>query len=85
MLQCANNFSTKFGSKQCKQCNVIDDETHRMNDCPKWECINLLNSQDKVEFTDIYSDNYEMCHKVVKQIVSMWDLANGKNEMRTGL
>ena len=85
MLQCANNFSNKYGSKECKQCSQIDDETHRINHCPKWSRINQSESDDEVVFNNIYSDDYEKCLEVVKRIVSMWDLANGRNEMREGL
>ena len=60
MLECANNFFTKYGSKQCRQCKVIDDETHRINYCPKWQGINMTNSHDKVDFSGIYSDNGNM-------------------------
>ena len=35
MLQCGRNFSAKTG-KNCHTCNVIDDEEHRLNICPKW-------------------------------------------------
>ena len=81
--KCANNFFTKYGSKQCRQCKVIDDETHRIIDCPKWQGINMTNGHDKVDFSDIYSDKYETCHKVVERIVSLyscgtWQMAKTK-------
>ena len=72
----------RYGMLQCSQ---IDDETHRINHCPKWSRINQSESDDKVVFNNIYSDDYEKCLEVVKRIVSMWDLANGRNEMREGL
>ena len=33
----------------------------------------------------VYSNEYQKCLRVVEQIISMWDLANGKNEMRVDL
>ena len=85
MLKCANNFSYGHGTKLCDKCKVIDDEDHRINDCIKWERTNLVNSTERVSFCDIYLDDYERCLKVVQTIISMWDLENGKNEMRSSL
>ena len=82
MLQCAANFSHGHGTKLCDICKVTDNEDHRMNACSKWAQINLVNSGSKVRFSDIYHDDYDLCLKVVETILSMWDLENGKNEMR---
>ncbi len=71
-----------YGSKACNRCNEVDNEDHRINHCPRWEMINLLKSDQKIVFDDIYSDDTEKCLAVVKIILSMWDLENGKNEMR---
>ena len=82
MLKCANNFSHGHGTKMCNLCNITDDESHRINSCPQWESINLCNNPCKITFDDIYHDNYERCLAVVETILNMWDLENGKNEMR---
>ena len=82
MLKCANNFSNGYGSKDCALCKVIDDERHRLNVCPKWEKFNRCNDTVKVAFDDIYSDDVEKCHSVVQSVIAVWDLSNGKNEMR---
>ena len=82
MLQCANNFSMGSGGKMCLDCNATDDEDHRINTCKKWSNINLYHSQSKLNFEDIYSDDTEECLKVINTIFSMWDLENGRNEMR---
>ena len=83
MLRCANNFKVGFGSGICKSCNEIDTEDHRINHCPEWEMINLRNKDEKVSFNDIYSDDDDKCLLVVRTILSMWDLDNGRNEMRS--
>ena len=83
MLKCANNFSTGFGSKLCAECNIIDSEDHRINACKRWSNINLCNSQTKLNFDDIYSEDTVKCLKVVETILSLWDLENGRNEMRS--
>ena len=82
MLQCANNFSTKYKTKMCNDCGVTDDESHRINDCVKWEGINLKGAGYRINFDDIYTDDAEKCQIVLGQIIGMWDLINGKNEMR---
>ena len=61
MLQCANNFSNGYGSKDCKSCCVIDNENHRLNHCPLWATVNLYHKSTKVDFDDIYADDYEKC------------------------
>ena len=85
MLKCANNFSNGHGTKMCDMCKVKDDEDHRINACGKWEGINLINSSPKVTYDDIYHDDYERCLVVVETVLRLWDLENGKNEMRRPL
>ena len=82
MLKCANNFSNGHGTKKCDVCNVIDNEDHRINDCSKWESINLVNSTSRICFDNIYMDEYQSCNAVVEVILLLWDLENGKNEMK---
>ena len=82
MLKCANNFSHGSGGKLCKECAVIDDEDHRINYCKKWETVNLYNAQDKIAFDDIYSKELDKCEAVINKILSVWDLDNGKNDIR---
>ena len=81
MLACANNFSNGYGTKNCNTCNVLDNESHRINDCKRWERLNRYNCEEKIAFEDIYSDNDEKCLTVVKAILSLWDLNNGKNDI----
>ena len=83
MLQCAANFSCGNGGKNCKTCNVPDDEGHRINVCPVWKDFNLYNSQVKIDFSQINSSNMNDIMRVIRIILSMWDLGNGRNEMRT--
>ena len=82
MLRCANNFHNGFGTKLCDLCNVCDDENHRINTCKKWREINLYDNRQKIEFNDIYSNDIDKCFHTVQIILAMWDLENGKNEMR---
>ena len=82
MLQCANNFSCGYGKKICTECNALDNEEHRINDCRKYDDTNLCNSANKKTYDDIYSEDEAKCFAVVDRILSMWDLENGKNNMR---
>ena len=82
MLKCASNFSTGFGTKNCDVCGVVDNEEHRINTCKKWETVNRYHSAQKIRFNDIFLDDYEKCLVVVECILTIWDLNNGRNEMR---
>ena len=48
MLQCAANFKGTYGGKNCKTCNVVDDESHRMNDCKMWERTNWYGKEENL-------------------------------------
>ena len=61
---------------------MIDDESHRINDCTRWQVINLKESHEKIIFDDIYTGDADKCQAVLAKIIGIWDLANGKNEMR---
>ena len=82
MLTCANNFSKGYGTKNCDICGVVDDESHRINWCQKWKDVNRYHNDEKVAFDDIYSGDVEKCLSVVNSVLSIWDLRNGKNEIR---
>ena len=83
MLQCAANFSTGYGSKMCTKCNVVDDEAHRINHCPVWAEINLINSNNPIDYDLIYSDDENESFEIVNRIIAMWDLGNNRNCMRS--
>ena len=82
MLKCRANFSSSFKDKNCPKCNSIDDENHRMNNCILFKNINLFDSNEKVDYSLIYSDDLNDVLKVVTVILKMWDLGFGKNDMR---
>ena len=82
MLDCANNYATRYGGKLCPFCKEVDDENHRINWCKRWESINLCNCQSKADFLDIFSCDETKCLKIVGIIASQWDLESGKNGMR---
>ena len=83
MLKCANNYAIQHGSKECKECGVIDDENHRINTCIKYRSVNLYDKTEKIEFHDIHSDDGDKIMNVIKIILLVWDLAHGRNEVRS--
>ena len=69
MLDCANNYSHKYGSKMCKTCNGIDDESHRINGCKVGE-----QETTWIDFKCIYKDDAETLNDMVKLIAKKWGL-----------
>ena len=82
MLKCAANFKNSFNNANCDRCQAPDDENHRINNCVKFENINLYKSPLKIDFNYIYSDNEKAVERVLEAVCFLWDLRNGKNEMK---
>ena len=82
MLDCAANFKHGYGGGICKQCNVVDDETHRINSCIKFRERNLFYSRHKYDFQSIFSDDGDCVDRTVEVVNYLWKLDNGRNEMR---
>ena len=86
MLECANNYKNKYKKGICTNCQVKDDEIHRINNCILYRNTNNYDMQDKFDYNSVYSDNLEDMEIVANKILSIWDLANGKNTMKnTGI
>ena len=82
MLDCANNFHFKYKRRNCDECGVIDDESHRINYCKKYEAYNLYHSHTKYDFSCIFSMNRDALDRTEQVILHLWDITNGKNKMR---
>ena len=82
MLNCANNYKVGNSSQICTNCNEVDDENHRINDCSKYQQFNLFLSPIKYDFMSIYSKDEETISRTIEVVLSAWNLANNKNEMR---
>ena len=82
MLDCAKNYKYGNGGELCSVCNTTDDENHRINFCTKFAGTNLCNSLVKFDFRSIFSMNNETVDRAIDVVGSLWDLRNGKNEMR---
>ena len=84
MLECAKNYKGGYKDELCSVCQTIDDESHRINSCTKFSNINLCNSLVKFDFCSIYSQNQDVVDRAIEVVDTLWDLRNGKNEMRLG-
>ena len=82
MLDCGSNFKTKYGTKMCKECNVIDNEDHRINFCSKYIHINRAKEDVKIDFCEVYSRDVKILSKIAGDILKMWNLENGQNTMK---
>jgi hypothetical protein len=81
MLDFASNFENKYGKKNCDECGAIDDESHRINHCKKWQEINYHNVTEKVNIELVHSVKKSELECISDVILSIWDLKNGNNAM----
>ena len=81
MLECGKNFKGSI-PEMCKKCHVLDDENHRMKDCPDWHHPNDLEDLNLLDFKDIYSNDPQKLQPVIKHIQGVWELSLGKGTMK---
>ena len=79
MLECGRNFKGTV-KEDCNTCNVIDDEKHILNHCPKYEVYRESNTC--IHFDDIYSDQIENLRAIVSTIELFWNTSNGHGTLR---
>ena len=58
MLECGKNYKGTL-SELCSLCCCLDDEEHRLNNCPKYDQTNFCNHPDKLSFDGIYSNDID--------------------------
>ena len=85
MLDCPANFHFKYKRKTCDVCSVLHDDSHRINYCKKFSYMNLNESELKFDFQKIYSKDRCDVDKAEYVIRQLWDLSNGKNQMKPSL
>ena len=76
MLECGANMKGTM-SEMCRDCQIRDDESHRMNHCTKY----ARNDDNRIcVFDDIYNDDVEIVNKIVDEIEKVWETryANGR-------
>ena len=69
MLECGCNLKGTM-APVCSSCKVLDNEQHRLNDCPKWSS---LRAPGQIDFSMIFSDNIEGIRPVLAGVEHLWD------------
>ena len=84
MLECGNNFPGTQ-DKTCRECEMIDNEYHRLNNCKKYRQVNYYDSDQKVDFNLVYSRDIEIIKQLVPMITKVWNTKKfpRNNELRT--
>ena len=75
MLECGANFKGKL-PEYCALCNCRDDENHRLNECPKFADVNQFNSNEKVHFQSVYSEDIDVLLKIIPYLTRIWNTKN---------
>ncbi len=60
---------------------MIDDETHRMNYCEKYQETNFFHSQEKVDFNMIFSSDINDLRNIIPKISQVWNTKNAHGTM----
>ena len=79
MLECGRNFKGTI-PVICRECNVLDDENHRMNQCTMFGHGDDDISGRSTEFCNIFSEEENILNTAISQIEKVWELkyANGR-------
>ena len=72
LLECGVNYKGSL-KEMCDTCCCIDDEKHRLNMCIKWKDNNLFESNSKVDYDLVYSDNLEAIRTIATHINKIWN------------
>ena len=80
MLECGTNFKGTM-KEICTECNVNDNEQHRLNECKKWRELNNEGGT-MINFRDIYSNDYHVLSKIINSIENVWELKFGNGRMK---
>ena len=64
MLECGRNLKGSL-NETCTQCNVLDDENHRMNYCIKFRDVNFYDSDEKMDFKNVYSKDKDILQSII--------------------
>ena len=72
MLECGQNFKGSMNSS-CRACKVVDDESHRLNDCILYRTQNGPVLTPHVNFDDIYSSDHTVLSNVMSSIERLWN------------
>ena len=80
MLVCGKNFRGTINN-MCPICNTIDNEEHRLNECVNYQSVNYSNSDEKIPFETIYSDDPVVLKTIFERINKVWNVKTGRGAM----
>ena len=82
MLECGKNHKGTLSLK-CSTCDIIDDENHRLNDCPNWQHRNLHNSNEdeRIDFNKIFSNDMCILREIIPVIQNLWNVKSAHGTM----
>ena len=80
MLECGRNYK---GNKPetCGLCDEIDDENHRLNNCIKFCDINFYDSDIKVDFRKVFSNDIDTLREILPSIQRVWNTKTAHGTM----
>ena len=67
---------------RCKECEIVDDENHRLNECHNYKNINRALLDEKINFAMVFSENEKELVNISREIMKIWSLSYGINEMK---
>ena len=81
MLECGKNFKGSI-PEICRECGEWDDESHRLNRCSMWKHLNFSETEKKIDFGRIYSNDVNVLIPVIRNIQRVWELHFGNGSIR---
>ena len=81
ILECGTNRKGTIPEK-CRNCDVVDDESHRMNVCKTFSHINLTNSLEKCTFSNVYSEDESTLDGIIENLEQVWEFRYGNGRMK---
>ena len=82
MLECGQNYKGTINIL-CDQCNVVDNENHRLNHCIKWRDMNLYDSDEKADIQSIHSCDINTIRPLLLLIEKVWNVRTAHGTMNT--
>ena len=80
MLECGKNYRGSL-KELCNECNIYDDENHRLNHCSKWKDTNLYNNDEKVDINLMYSNDINVLRQIISKIEGVWNIKTAHGTM----
>ena len=80
MLECGKNFGGTIAGS-CSECNVYNDENHRLNYCKRWKETNNYNASEKIVFDEVHSEDIATLRRIIEKLQFVWNTRNASGTM----